>query len=392
MKQKKILILSFYFTPDLSAGSFRTASLVKSLMEHKDNDLKIDVITTLPNRYATFNSFALEDENSKDLSIHRIKLPSHKSGMRDQARAFCHFALQVWRITRTNKYELVYATSSRLMTAFLGALIARKTRSPLYLDIRDIFADTMNDILPKKISLLCGPLFSLIERFTLKTAFHVNLVSEGFADYFTKRYPQQSFSYFTNGVDEEFISPTRLSPPPQSKVGKIQVLYAGNMGEGQGLHSIIPPLAHSLKDRVEFKLIGDGGKRTHLEKALKLAGIQNVDLLSPISRQALSQEYQKADILFLHLNDFPAFKKVLPSKIFEYAALGKPIWAGIAGYPAEFLKKHVTNSAIFSPCNVNEAIHSLNQLRIQHTDRNEFVSQFLRSTIMGKMAQEILSL
>ena len=61
----------------------------------------------------------------------------------------------------------------------------------------------------------------------------------------------------------------------------------------------------------------------------KITGFNNIRLLPPIERQQLIKEYQNADVLFLHLNDYPAFEKVLPSKIFEYAALGKPILAGV---------------------------------------------------------------
>ena len=72
-------------------------------------------------------------------------------------------------------------------------------------------------------------------------------------------------------------------------------------------------------------------------------------LLQPVKRDELIEIYQSADVLFLHLNDFDAFKKVLPSKIFEYAATGKPIWAGVAGYAAEFITSKIENSAVFFP-------------------------------------------
>ena len=58
-------------------------------------------------------------------------------------------------------------------------------------------------------------------------------------------------------------------------------------------------------------------------------------------------EYQKANILFLHLNDLNSFHKVLPSKIFEYAATGKPILAGVKGYAAKFLREQVKGVEIF---------------------------------------------
>ena len=83
-----------------------------------------------------------------------------------------------------------------------------------------------------------------------------------------------------------------------------------------------------------------------------------------MKRDELIKIYQSADILFLHLNDYDAFKKVLPSKLFEYGALGKPIWAGVAGHAAEFIKENITNAAVFSPCNVNDAVKSFESLEM----------------------------
>ena len=50
----RLLFVTFYFPPDLSAGSFRATALVDALLERGPRDLKIDVLTTAPNRYHTF--------------------------------------------------------------------------------------------------------------------------------------------------------------------------------------------------------------------------------------------------------------------------------------------------------------------------------------------------
>ena len=115
----------------------------------------------------------------------------------------------------------------------------------------------------------------------------------------------------------------------------LQVVYAGNIGEGQGLHAILPQLAQRLGGRAQFRVIGDGGRRELLLERLRQAGVHTVEVLPPMPRSALLEAYSTADILFLHLNAQAAFEKVLPSKIFEYAATGKPIWAGVAGYAAQ---------------------------------------------------------
>lgn len=386
----KILILSFYYPPDLCAGSFRAGATVAALLKHLPADAHIEVITTLPNRYHSFNSEAPEHETLDRLTIHRVRLPSHKSGMVDQAKAFFSFMKHALRLTKHKQYQLIYGTSSRLMTAALSAYLSKNSKTPLYLDIRDIFADTIKDVLPKKSAFLAKPVFDLIEKWTISKAQHVNLVSEGFRDYFTSRYPKQSFSYFTNGIDEEFIeSGTNHSLPKENHTIKT-ILYAGNIGEGQGLHKIIPELASMLSGTMKFRIIGDGGRKQQLEQSLSELNINNVELLNPINRTELIKEYQQADILFLHLNNYPAFDKVLPSKIFEYAALGKPMLAGVPGYSAQFIKSAVSNAAVFEPCNAQQALQAIDNLILVDTDRHKFIEKFSRTNIMQQMAQDIL--
>ena len=55
----RILLLSFYYPPDLSAGSFRAAALVKALTQAGSTGLTIDVLTTVPNRYKSFDVSSL---------------------------------------------------------------------------------------------------------------------------------------------------------------------------------------------------------------------------------------------------------------------------------------------------------------------------------------------
>jgi hypothetical protein len=275
----------------------------------------------------------------------------------------------------------------------LAAKIARQKSALLYLDIRDIFVDTIKDVLPPFVALTCKPLFSCLERFAINRADKVNLVSEGFSEYFKIRYPKQLFSYFSNGIDAEFQKITSVDftkrKNPQTL---LTVLYAGNVGEGQGLHAILPDLALKLRGRVVFKVIGDGGRRDALCKAIAELGVDNIVMHPPVTRSVLIDEYAKADILFLHLNDYDAFEKVLPSKIFEYAAMGKPIWAGVSGFAAKFIHAEVGNSAVFYPCDIGSALVALNGLDIKDSPRPEFLHKFSRARIMDSMAFDILSL
>ncbi|MEM5551711.1 glycosyltransferase family 4 protein [Pseudoalteromonas neustonica] len=381
----KVLVLSFYYAPDLCAGSFRTTALIEQLK--KQADIEIEVITTMPNRYASFEAGALEFEKNDNVTVRRIALPSHKSGMLDQIKSFATFYRQANKLVCNKEYDLVFATSSRLFTAFLGARIARNTNVPLYLDIRDIFVDTLKDVLSSKVTFFLKPILALIESYTFSSAKHINLVSRGFEGYFVGRFKKANYTWFTNGIDSEFLSAATKIEKVKNEQSVLTVLYAGNIGEGQGLHTIIPELAKLAGTRYQFKIIGDGGRKASLLTSSE--DIANISFHPPVNREQLIKEYLNADILFLHLNDYPAFEKVLPSKIFEYAAMGKPILAGVSGYAAEFINSEVSNADVFHPSNYEQAAAALNNLQLSHTDRGDFVSKYTRANIMAEMACSI---
>ena len=386
----RILLVSFYYPPDLCAGSFRAGALVAALRERAPPGTQIDVVTTLPNRYQTFVAEAPALEVSAGLEVRRIGLRTHRSDMLGQARAFLTFAREARRHTAGRRYDVVLATSSRLMSAALGAAIARRSDARLYLDIRDLFADTISEVLPVPLAWPASQIFSRIEAWTMRRADRVNLVSRGFEDYFRRRYGDRPVAWFTNGVDEEFVAAAPVTTTPGRSAAQALVLYAGNIGEGQGLHEVLPGLAAALRGRARFVVIGDGGRRAALERAL--GGADNVELRAPVPRSVLLEAYQAADVLFLHLGAHHAFEKVLPSKVFEYAALGKPILAGVAGYAARFLREEVVNAAVFAPGDVAAAVRGFDALERGDCPRPQFVARYARATIARAMADDVLSL
>jgi UDP-N-acetylglucosamine:LPS N-acetylglucosamine transferase len=385
---KRILYLSFYFEPDLCAGSFRNSPLAKELAKQVRGKAIIDVVTTLPNRYKTFNTSAPAFEEHDNMIINRIHIPTHKSGFTDQINSFKTYFFEVKKIIKDKKYDLVFASSSRLFTAYLGYTIAKKQNIPLYLDIRDIFTDTMKDVL-KSIVLKAGvlPVLNVIEKKVFNYASHINLISGGFKSYFDK-YNSSAFSSFSNGIDPEFMN---LSATAAANKDQYLITYAGNMGEGQGLHKIIPQAAKALGDKYKFLVIGDGGVKQKLVDGLAEAGVTNVELRGPVSRKELLAIYDQSDFLFLHLNDYEAFKKVLPSKIFELGAYDKPIIAGVAGFANQFIADNIPNRILFLPSDADDMVNQLKNYTYTTGFRQNFLQNFTRENINKKMAESILS-
>lgn len=384
-----ILYLTFYFEPDLCAGSFRNTPLAMELSKQCGEDCHIDVVTTQPNRYSSFKVEAKTREDIGNMSINRIDLPSHKSGMLDQVHSFRRYFAEALKITKNEKYDLVFASSSRLFTAYLGLVIARKQKIPLYLDVRDIFVDTMDDVLKNKlVKTAILPFLKVIEKRTFSYASHINLISEGFKPYF-KKYNNAKYSFFTNGIDDVFLNNNKSSSLNGSTTKTIT--YAGNIGEGQGLHKIIPQAASKLGPSYQFKVIGDGGAKNVLEDEIAKLGVKNVDLMPPVTRERLLEIYNGSDFLFLHLNDYVAFEKVLPSKIFELATYDKPIIAGVGGYANKFITENVSNTILFTPCDVEAMVSGLQNYTYINEKRTDFIAKFSRDNINREMAKSILS-
>ena len=385
----RILYLTYYFRPDLCAGSFRNSSLFEAVLEQIREGDFVHVITTVPNRYGSYSVEGLKEETDKNYRIDRLTVPMHASGMAEQAKAFTSYYKGVMNLIKNEKYDMVFASSSRLFTAFLGKRCAVKNHCPLYLDIRDIFVDTMKDIFKDKtlVRVTAGRVLGLIEKYTFKNANHINLISGGFKPYFAK-YKKPTYSEYSNGIDEVFIEAGKASSVDNGK--PYIITYAGNMGSGQGLEKIIPEAAKKLGSDYKFRLIGDGGTRKKLEEKLKELNVDNVELLNPVARKELIQYYKESTFLFFHLNDLEAFKKVMPSKMFEYGAFDKPIIAGVGGYAAQFVEKNIPNHILFRPTDVDDFVSQMRNYQLKFERRDDFIKNFSRKSIDKKLAASII--
>jgi len=390
---RRIVYLTFYFKPDLCAGSFRNSPLALELAHlAKIKGVQVDIYTTLPNRYSSFSAEAPEYEEFENVRIFRVKLPAHSSGMKDQIVSFSAFYRSVFRLNKGLKTDLIFASSSRLFTAFLGYQLSKRTNSKLVLDVRDIFVDTIKDVVKSNVTkYFMLPFLRYIERITFQRAVHINLISGGFESYF-KKFNCPSTSFYTNGIDPEFLAATNSEKQEFHSSNIKKVVYAGNIGEGQGLHRIIPEAALLSQGMIEFIVIGDGGARKLLEEAIRKKKIENVQLLPPMLRASLIKEYQNADYLFIHLNDYEAFEKVLPSKIFELATFRKFILAGVSGFSRQFIESEVQDSFVFRPCDAKALVDFIKTHTMSDKiDRSLFIEKHKREKINLDFARTIMS-
>ena len=309
----KIIFFTFYYPPDLSAGSFRAVALAKELAKKLASNDELHIITTHPNRYAGHKVTANDIELDGKITIHRIVVPGHRSGMLSQSRSFGVYAISAYKLCKKINPSFIIGTTSRLMTGVLTGVSAYKIGCRYFIDLRDIFSESISDLFSRKNKMLGSvskKIFSFLEDKLLSGAIGVNVVSEGFPEYFQEEgIDTSNWSFYPNGVDQEF---TKINNKKDIVLKQFKtILYAGNIGSGQGLEVILPDVAKKLGKNYQFLVVGDGGMKASLEGGIKRKNIDNVEILPPVKREKLIKYYQDADILFLHLNNTLAvFKSV----------------------------------------------------------------------------------
>jgi putative colanic acid biosynthesis glycosyltransferase WcaI len=121
------------------------------------------------------------------------------------------------------------------------------------------------------------------------------------------------------------------------RAGRPTVAYAGLMGYSQGL-DVLLPVARDLPD-VDFVLAGDGPQRAGAERRAAELGLDNVAFTGYLGREGLVDLYRRSDVLFVQTEDTAYTNAVvIPMKLHEYMAAGRPIVYAGRGLAVDFLE------------------------------------------------------
>lgn len=388
---QRILLLSYYFAPDFSAGAFRMEALVRALARRLPPGAELHVIATEPSRYSGAKAQPAFDDASlgPSVKVHRISARPPFLFQGAQLWSFQMYARAALGLAREIRPDLVVASSSRLGTGLLGGRIARKYDAPLHLDLRDLFLDAAYHLLPAWIGRVASPSLNIAEHSAIASARTVSVTSPSHQRYLDRAYGKAGIRVIPNGIDTLFQQ--HKYPAVYHRQGEpLRVLYAGNLGLGQSLHLVLPELAARTRGRVQWRIVGDGAQRQQLAEALARKGVDNVELIHSVPRARLLDHYDWANVLFLHLAPKPAMRRVVPSKIFEYAATGRPILAGFSGISARLLHHEVDGAHCFRPGDVDDAMRALDALEVRSFSRTVFRARYTRECLALELADLIL--
>jgi glycosyltransferase involved in cell wall biosynthesis len=281
----------------------------------------------------------LREAVSSQIAIHRAPLyPSHDRSAVKRAANYISFAGAATLIARRKLPRpdawLVYSSPA---TAALPALLApRAMRAPICLIIQDLWPDSV--IHSARIH---GRLQRLVERvltsfcdWSYQHAAAIGVISPGMKRVLIKRGVNSDRVFSTpNWVPDQPGRPDSLSPSSRREAlglpaGRL-FMYAGNMGELQGLEALIR--AFSAVPTASLVLIGDGVSRAGLQELVDDRGIRNVSFLDSQPTERIGDFIASSDVQVVSLKDTPLLQVTMPSKVQAALASGRPILAHAAG-------------------------------------------------------------
>jgi colanic acid biosynthesis glycosyl transferase WcaI len=224
----------------------------------------------------------------------------------------------------------VLAICPLLQSGLIPALLARHQKVPFIFHVQDLQLDAARDLAIIRQPLLFACLERL-ERFLFTRAQGVTTISRAMAARIRdKGAPPERVHLLPNWADLEDIRPGNRHNPLRQELGlkdEVLVLYAGNMGEKQGLEVILEAAALT-RDNLDLRyiLVGEGAARERLMDQARHLGLNTVRFLPLQSNDRFPLLLAAADI-HLVVQKHKASDLVMPSKLGNILAAGRPFIA-----------------------------------------------------------------
>jgi glycosyltransferase involved in cell wall biosynthesis len=146
--------------------------------------------------------------------------------------------------------------------------------------------------------------------------------------------PAERVSVVPNAVDRPFFE---AGAAPQDSAGprtdgRFVVTYIGTIGMAHHLETLLEAAGQLRGDsRFLFRLVGEGACREALEAQARSLGLGNVEFCGQRPRGEVARCIAESSACAVLLRRNDVFRTVVPSKILEIMAVGRPILLGVEG-------------------------------------------------------------
>lgn len=172
--------------------------------------------------------------------------------------------------------------------------------------------------------------------------------------------------------------------------------YVGTHGMAHKLDFILD-CANALKKshpHYHFLLVGNGAEKNRLIEKQQRERISNVTFLDSVEKSEVVEFLSIIDIAIINLRKSELFKTVIPSKIFETAAMQIPILIGVDGEARSIIEKFEAG-LYYEPENKNDFISKIEEICISETLKKckeggiKLANAYNRKRLANKMLKTI---
>lgn len=371
----KILFISNYFYPEGNAPATRVYEMTRRWAKAGHD---VTVVTAVPNVpagivYEGFQNKWRQEEDVQGVRVIRVwTYLAANAGTGRRIASYLSFMLAAfWAGLRLDRPDVVIATSPQFFCGWGGWLLATVRRLPFVLEVRDLWPDSIVAVGAMKESVMIGFL-QWLELKLYAGAARIVTVGDSYRDRLLDRGVDPAvISVVPNGVD--LASFTEINSTLDSRADfraefglgdRFVCAYVGTIGMAAGLGVVLRAadlLQGAGRDDVCFLLVGDGANRVDLQHELEERSLSNVRITGRLPKSRIPEVLASVDACLVHLIKTELFRTVIPSKIFEAAAMQKPIILGIEGTSASLVSEAGAGICI-EPENEFDLVAAVDQL------------------------------
>jgi glycosyltransferase involved in cell wall biosynthesis len=349
----KILYVSQYFPPEMGAPAARAIELARHWVEAGH---EVTVLTGFPN-HPTGVVPAEWRQRLRRLVYREIvdgvnvartwlwPLPNRRADERilNYSSFFISAAVRGLSLAHV---DVVIATSPQLLVGLAGWWIARWQRVPFVFEVRDLWPESLAAVgAGSEKSLLHGSLRAAAG-FLYRKSRRIVVVTPAFREHLIRHWnvPSARISVVENGVETDLFSPANTDPGIRRQLeaeGKFLVCYLGTMGMAHGLETLVEAASRlqASHPQVVFALVGEGSDKQRIKTLVTSQALRNVRFVDQQPRERVPAYINASDACLVLLKKTDLFRTVVPTKMLEFMACGRPVIVGVEGEAGKIMEE-----------------------------------------------------
>lgn len=325
---EKILIVSNYYPPEKGAAANRIEQMALKLSQYYE----VSVICPLGNYpegrlFGQYRGKFSVTENQKNVIVKRLWIyPSNSKNIAKRLLSIQSFSSVLFlRLLFGKLPKKVIVQSPPLLLSFIAVSALKIRRRKIILNVSDLWPMAALELKVMRHGSFSHKFALFLESFIYRNADVVLGQSEEILTHVRKVVPSKNVHLYRNFPDHtepfRFRDSSEANRLSQSD-GKIKLFYAGLLGVAQGVLESCQKM--DLADtNIEFHIFGDGAEKSEIGKYIADHPEKNIVFHGMVDRKVLHKKLEEFDIAYVPLAT--RIYGSVPSKIFEYGALGMPI-------------------------------------------------------------------